>query len=93
MCWEQRSAQFRCALALARPGNQELLTAQGVCPGLIALQPRGTSGFGYDPLFYLPKHAVTMAELTPVQKDRISHRGRAARAIAPQIATLLVGES
>lgn len=93
VCWEQRSAQFRCALALARPGNQELLTAQGVCPGLIALQPRGTSGFGYDPLFYLPKHAVTMAELTPVQKDRISHRGRAARAIAPQIATLLVGES
>jgi len=93
VCWEQRGAQFRCALALARPGNEKLLTAHGICPGLIALQPRGTSGFGYDPLFYLLKHAVTMAELTPEQKDRISHRGRAARAIVPHIATLLVGEN
>lgn len=90
--WKQRSAQFRCALALARPGHQKLVTASGICPGLIALQPRGTNGFGYDSLFYLPEHAATMAELTPVQKDRISHRGRATRAIAPQIATLLGGD-
>ena len=89
--WEQRGAQFRCALALARPGHPKLATAEGICTGLIALQPRGADGFGYDPLFYLPEHAATMAELTPVQKDRISHRGRAAHAIAPQIATLLGG--
>ncbi len=91
--WGQRGAQFRCALALARPGHPELLTAQGVCHGMIALQPRGTGGFGYDPLFYLPECGVTKAELTPEQKDRISHRGRAARAIAPQIAALLARES
>ncbi len=90
--WEQRRAQFHCALALARPGHTKLVTAEGLCPGLIALQPRGTGGFGYDPLFYLPEYAGTMAELTPAQKDRISHRGQAARAIAPQIATLLGGE-
>jgi len=87
--WKQRSAQFRCSLAIARPGHQKMITAEGLCPGMIALQPRGTGGFGYDPLFYLPEHAATMAELTPVQKDRISHRGHAARAIAPHIATLL----
>ena len=91
--WEQRSAQFRCALALARPGRPELLTAEGDCAGMIALQPHGVGGFGYDPLFYLPERGVTMAELTPVQKDRISHRGRAARAIVPQIAALLARES
>jgi XTP/dITP diphosphohydrolase len=60
---------------------------------MIALQPRGVGGFGYDPLFYLPERGVTLAELTPAQKDRISHRGRAARAIAPQIAALLARES
>ena len=88
-----RGAQFHCALAFARPGHLELVTAKGICAGLIALQPQGAGGFGYDPLFYLPKLTTTMAELTPLQKDRISHRGRAARAIAPLIAALLVGES
>ncbi|HJO33292.1 MAG: RdgB/HAM1 family non-canonical purine NTP pyrophosphatase [Anaerolineales bacterium] len=91
--WEQRNAQFHCALALARPDHPELLTAEGDCAGMIALQPRGAGGFGYDPLFYLPERGVTMAELTPEQKDRISHRGRAARAIAPQIAALLAQEN
>lgn len=88
--WELRSAQFHCALALAIPGYTKLVTAEGICSGLIAMQPCGTGGFGYDPLFYIPEHAATIAELTSIDKDKISHRGRAARAIAPQISALLV---
>ena len=87
--WANRSAQFRCALALAIPGLPTMVTAEGVCPGVIALQPRGKYGFGYDPIFYLPEHRQTMAELTPLQKDRISHRGLAARSISNKIHKLL----
>ena len=87
--WETRSAQFRCAVALAIPGLPTMVTAEGVCPGVIALQPRGRYGFGYDPIFYLPEHRQTMAELTPLQKDRISHRGLAARSISNKIHKLL----
>ena len=90
VAWEHRSAQFRCALALAIPGIPTLVAAEGVCSGLIALQPRGRYGFGYDPIFYIPEHTRTMAELTPLEKDRISHRGLAARSISQQINTLLV---
>ena len=80
--WEQRTARFRCVVALAR--NQELLrTASGVCEGMIALKPAGMGGFGYDPIFYLPERNKTMAQLQPNEKHRISHRGRALAALAP----------
>ncbi len=80
--WEQRTARFRCVVALAR--NQELLgTASGVCEGMIALKPAGMEGFGYDPIFYLPERNKTMAQLQPNEKHRISHRGRALAALAP----------
>ncbi len=80
--WEQRTARFRCVVALAR--DQELLgTASGVCEGMIALKPAGMEGFGYDPIFYLPERNKTMAQLQPNEKHRISHRGRALAALAP----------
>ena len=80
--WEQRTARFRCVVALAR--DQELLgTASGVCEGMIALKPAGMGGFGYDPIFYLPERNKTMAQLQPNEKHRISHRGRALAALAP----------
>jgi XTP/dITP diphosphohydrolase len=79
--WEQRTARFRCVVALAR--DQELLgTASGVCEGMIALKPAGMGGFGYDPIFYLPERNKTMAQLQPNEKHRISHRGRALAALA-----------
>lgn len=79
---EQRTARFKCVIALARP--EELLgTAIGICPGRIAHAPAGNGGFGYDPVFYLPDHGCTMAELPAGVKHQISHRGRALRAIAP----------
>jgi XTP/dITP diphosphohydrolase len=71
-----RAATYRCALALARNG-QVLRTAEGHLDGQILLAPRGVAGFGYDPLFYLPDFELTMAEVEPVVRIEVSHRGRA----------------
>ena len=75
--WERRSARFRCVIALARPQG-EVRTAEGTCEGVIAFEPKGEHGFGYDPVFYMQEHGRTMAELEPEIKNRISHRARAA---------------
>jgi XTP/dITP diphosphohydrolase len=75
---EQRTARFRCVLALASPEG-EIWTTERTCEGLIGLAPRGDQGFGYDPLFYLPELGVTMAELPEEKKNEISHRGKAMR--------------
>jgi XTP/dITP diphosphohydrolase len=72
----QREAAFICAVAVASPdGKVEVL--KGECPGEIALAPKGSHGFGYDPIFYFPEAGKTMAELEPEVKNRISHRARA----------------
>lgn len=73
---EQRGAQFRCVLALASPQG-DLHFSEGVCRGLIGLEPRGRGGFGYDPLFLLPEYGRTFAELAPQLKNKISHRALA----------------
>jgi XTP/dITP diphosphohydrolase len=79
--WKLRTARFRCAVAIARPGAEtEVYIAEGACEGIIAFGPAGENGFGYDPVFYLPDCGMTMAQLPPEEKNRISHRGRAARA-------------
>ncbi|HKM43229.1 MAG TPA: XTP/dITP diphosphatase [Limnochordia bacterium] len=70
---EQRGAAFRCAMALARPGGPVELT-EGVCRGQILFEPRGTGGFGYDPLFFVPEYEKSFAELGSQVKNRISHR-------------------
>lgn len=89
---QDRTARFRCVVALARPGGSEVLaTASGVVEGLIIDEPRGANGFGYDPHFLVPEYGVTTAEMAPEQKNRISHRGQALRAIRPAIERLLVG--
>ena len=76
--WERRGARFRCVIAIARP-NGKVTLCQGECPGIIALEPRGAGGFGYDPVFYLPQLDKTMAQLSMEQKNEVSHRGKAAR--------------
>ncbi len=76
----QRAARYRCVLVVARDG-QALHTAQGTVEGLILDAPRGTGGFGYDPLFYLPALRQTMAELDLETKLSLSHRGRAIAAL------------
>lgn len=85
---EQRTARFRCALALA-DGSGVLASASGVFEGVIIDRPRGTNGFGYDPHFLVPNFGLTAAELLPEHKNDISHRGQALRAIRPQIEALL----
>jgi len=84
----ERSARFRCSAALAAPGG-EVTVVEGVVEGAIALAPRGGGGFGYDPIFVPEGDTRTMAELTPDEKNRISHRGRALRALRPVIAEWL----
>ncbi len=74
--WEKRAARFRCLVALTAPGREPQVV-EGTCEGLIAFEPKGLGGFGYDPLFYLPKLGCTMAELSDDVKNRVSHRGRA----------------
>jgi XTP/dITP diphosphohydrolase len=71
----KRGARYRCVAVLAFPDGGEI-TAEGSCEGEIALEPRGTGGFGYDPVFLLPDGRM-MAELSPREKDALSHRGRA----------------
>ncbi|MCS5695277.1 XTP/dITP diphosphatase [Desulfofundulus thermocisternus] len=73
---EKRTARFRCVVAVATPEGK-VLTTEGTCEGIIAEEPRGEGGFGYDPLFYVPSCGKTFAELEPEVKNRISHRGRA----------------
>jgi XTP/dITP diphosphohydrolase len=81
----KRTARYRCVLVAARDG-QPLHTAEGAVEGLILEAPRGTGGFGYDPLFYLPALDRTMAELDLQTKLSLSHRGRAITALLPMLA-------
>ena len=81
----ERGAAFVCVAALALPGGGEW-TATGVLAGTLTRAGRGSNGFGYDPIFVPEGLSTTTAELAPAEKDAISHRGRAFRAIAPLIA-------
>ncbi|MDR0433664.1 MAG: XTP/dITP diphosphatase [Gracilibacteraceae bacterium] len=83
----ERAARFRCVMAIVAPDGAEYLV-EGVTEGLIGLEPRGTGGFGYDPLFCLAEAGLTMAELTPSEKNKYSHRGKALRQALRVIQTI-----
>lgn len=75
---EKRTAQFHCVLALVRHAEDPVpVVCHGVWQGSILRAPRGENGFGYDPLFWVPSHACSSAELSAIEKNRISHRGQA----------------
>lgn len=78
----QRTARFRCCIVACAPDGRRC-QADGTCEGIIALEPSGDSGFGYDPVFFMPEHGCTMAQLAPEVKNRISHRARALLAVRP----------
>jgi XTP/dITP diphosphohydrolase len=80
-----RTARYRCVAAIAYPEGTET-HAEATCEGVLRTKPVGSGGFGYDPVFEPVGWDVTMAELTPEQKDRISHRGRAFRALRELLA-------
>lgn len=85
---EQRTARFRCALAIADPKGI-LARADGIVEGVIIDDARGSNGFGYDPHFLIPSLGRTAAELPPQEKNRISHRGKALQAIRGRLLRLL----
>jgi XTP/dITP diphosphohydrolase len=90
--WEKRTANFRCIIALSWPDGH-LETFEGRCDGVIALEPKGTNGFGFDPVFYVPEYDCTMAELPMDVKNRISHRGRAAALVRERLGAEKLGLS
>jgi XTP/dITP diphosphohydrolase len=85
---ERRGAQFVCAAALVLPGGREHVS-EGVVRGSLIREPRGQNGFGYDPVFVPESASITTAEMDSADKDRISHRGKALRGLAPVIAAFL----
>jgi XTP/dITP diphosphohydrolase len=86
-----RKARFVCVIAVATPDGS-VLFAEGDCPGEITLAERGSAGFGYDPIFQPEGYDITMAELPAEEKNRISHRARAAQAALPLLRKIMVGE-
>ncbi|MBM4437525.1 MAG: non-canonical purine NTP pyrophosphatase [Actinobacteria bacterium] len=73
----RRTARYRCVVAVARPDGVVAFETEATCEGVIAILPRGAQGFGYDPLFEFAGSTRTMAELTPAEKNSLSHRGKA----------------
>jgi len=82
-------AHFQCAAILALPGNVCIETT-GCCDGFIIPEERGTGGFGYDPIFFIPEYQATMAEIAPELKNKISHRAKAITAMLPAIQEKLI---
>jgi len=82
--FEQRTARFVCAVAVVFPDGNKF-TVKGTCEGVIGNGPAGKHGFGYDPLFYMPEYKMTMAQMKPAQKHRISHRGKALRLMVEKL--------
>ena len=83
------TARFRCAIAVVFPGGNMRLTSDGTCEGVIIPEERGSGGFGYDPIFFMPDKGKTLSEMTEDEKNAVSHRGNAIRKIAPLLQAYL----
>ncbi|MBQ6017607.1 MAG: XTP/dITP diphosphatase [Clostridiales bacterium] len=81
---EERTAKFVCSIAVVRPDGTEFTVRGEVC-GVLHEKPMGDGGFGYDPIFYVPEFGMTTAQMTKEQKNSISHRGKASRAMAERL--------
>lgn len=81
---EKRTARFVCAIAAAFPDGR-VLTKRGTIEGIIGYEERGSNGFGYDPIFFLPEYGKTTAELDPEEKNKVSHRGKALEMIKKEL--------
>lgn len=81
---DQRTARFVCAMVAIMPGG-EVICTEGIMEGLIGYEMKGTNGFGYDPIFYLPEYGMTSSEISPEKKNEISHRGKALRKMQDEL--------
>ena len=81
---EKRTAKFVCSIAVVRPDGSEFTVRGEIC-GILHEKPMGDGGFGYDPIFYVPEFGMTTAQMTKEQKNSISHRGKASRAMADKL--------
>ncbi len=81
---EKRTAKFVCSIAVVRPDGSEFTVRGEIC-GILHEKPAGDGGFGYDPIFYVPEFGMTTAQMTKEQKNSISHRGKASRAMAEKL--------
>ena len=88
----ERGAAFRCVIVIAEPGADTVRIAKGELRGIIGQAPRGTNGFGYDPIFVVPEYGKTVAELDSETKNALSHRGRASRAAREIIADMAASQ-
>lgn len=84
----ERRAKFICVVAVARPDGTIAAQSEGVCHGEILHSPKGSEGFGYDPIFYVPEHQMTFAEMPAEVKHTVSHRGQAFQQLERQLAQL-----
>jgi len=87
----ERTARFVCVMALATPSGK-IVAAEGTCHGIITSESKGNTGFGYDPVFYVPNLGRTFAELAPVEKNMVSHRRAAINNLAPRLYDVLASK-
>ena len=86
-----RKCKFVSVITLCMPGG-DVITARGECPGTLAYAPQGENGFGYDPIFFVPEKKKTFAQLSPEEKNAISHRGNALKLFQRKLADYLAGQ-
>ncbi|MBL1211188.1 RdgB/HAM1 family non-canonical purine NTP pyrophosphatase [Geminocystis sp. GBBB08] len=85
-----RQAKFVCAVAISNSRGQIIIKTEGICEGEILTERRGESGFGYDPIFFVPEIKQTFAQMSPELKRKISHRGKAFASLTPLLKSLLI---
>lgn len=84
---EKRTARFVCAVAVVFPDGRHF-TVRGICEGTIGFKPEGANGFGYDPIFVMPEYGVTMAQMEPVEKNKVSHRAKALKSMVEELKSM-----
>ena len=87
--WDKRTARFRCVIAVVESGGTAVTQAEGSVDGMIQYSPQGGDGFGYDPVFFIPSHYRTLAQISLAEKNQLSHRGNAAKIVVESLKKLI----
>ena len=87
--WDKRTARFRCVIAVVESGGTAVTQAKGSVDGMIQYSPQGNDGFGYDPVFFIPSHYRTLAQISLAEKNQLSHRGNAAKIVVESLKKLI----